>query len=46
MAMDRIQRRIERLLDQVEEAAEQEDWEAVHWLSRQVSRWAHRTPTS
>ncbi len=36
MAMDRIQRRIERLLDEDEEAADQEDWEAVRRLSRQV----------
>ena len=36
MATERIQRRIDRLLDQVEEAADQEDWEAVRRLSRQV----------
>ena len=36
MATERIQRRIDRLLDQVEEAAAQEDWEAVRRLSRQV----------
>ena len=29
VATERIQRRIERLMDQVEEAADQEDWEAV-----------------
>ena len=36
MATERIQRRIDRLLDQVEEAADREDWEAVQRLSRQV----------
>ena len=36
MATERIQRRKDRLLDHVEEAADQEDWEAVRMLSRQV----------
>ena len=36
MTSERIQRRIERLLDQVEEAANQEKWEAVCRLSRQI----------
>ena len=36
MATERIQRRIERLLDQVEEAADREDWENVHGLAQQV----------
>ena len=36
MATERIQRRIDRLLDQVEEAADQEDWEAVRRLAQQV----------
>ncbi len=50
MATERIQRRIDRLLDQVEEAADQEDWEAVQRLSRQVLTLdpdnAGRGPTS
>ena len=33
VATERIQRRIDRLLDQVEEAVDQEDWEAVRRLS-------------
>ena len=36
MATERIQRRIDRLLDQVEEAADQEDWEIVRRLTQQV----------
>ena len=36
MATERIQRRIERLLDQVEEAADQGDWETVRSLAQQV----------
>ena len=36
MTNERINRRIERLLDQLEEAADIEDWETVQRLSRQV----------
>ncbi|MFP6565664.1 MAG: serine/threonine-protein kinase [Dehalococcoidia bacterium] len=36
MTTERVKRRIERLLDQVEEAADIENWEAVQRLSRQV----------
>ena len=36
MVSERMKRRIDRLLDQVEEAADQEEWESVHRLSRQV----------
>ena len=36
MATERLQRRIERLLDEVEEAADQQDWDTVHRLARQV----------
>ena len=36
MATERIQRRIDRLLDQVEEAADREDWENVRGLAGQV----------
>ena len=36
MTTERIKRRIERLLDQVEEAADAEDWETVQRLSLQV----------
>ena len=36
MTTERIKRRIERLLDQIEEAADIEDWETVQRLSRQV----------
>ena len=36
MPSDRIQRRIERLLDEAEEAADQRNWEEVGRLSRQV----------
>ena len=34
MTNERINRRIERLLDQLEEAADIEDWETVQRLSR------------
>ena len=44
MATERIQRRIESFLGQVEEAADQEDWEAVRRRSRQVL--AHRGPAT
>ena len=36
MTTERIKRRIERLLDQLEEAADIEDWETVQRPSRQV----------
>ena len=36
MTTERINRRIERLLDQLEEATDIEDWETVQRLSRQV----------
>ena len=36
MATERLQRRIERLLDQVEEATDQQDWDTVLRLARQV----------
>ena len=38
MASERIQRRIERLLDQVEEAMDQLDWESVREYSQAVLR--------
>ena len=36
MASDRFQRRIDRLLDQVEEAADQRNWQNVHQLAQDV----------
>ena len=36
MASDRIQRRIERLLDTLEEAADQRDWARVRLLAEDV----------
>ena len=36
MASERIQRRIDRLLDQIEEAADQRDWENVRALAMEV----------
>ncbi|MCH7801269.1 MAG: hypothetical protein IIC24_06960, partial [Chloroflexi bacterium] len=36
MPSERIQRRIDRLLDQIEESADQEDWETTLRLSEQV----------
>ena len=36
MASDRFQRRIDRLLDQVEEAADQRNWERVRQLAEDV----------
>ncbi len=36
MASDRFQRRIDRLSDQVEEAADQRDWERVRQLAEDV----------
>ena len=38
MVSERIQRRIDRLLDQIEEAADQRDWQAVHQLAQDVLR--------
>ena len=38
MESERIQRRIDRLLDQIEEAADQRDWEAVKQLADDVLR--------
>ena len=38
MASDRVQRRIERLLDQVEEAIDQLDWEEVRGRDQAVLR--------
>ena len=36
MASERIQRRIERLLDQIDEAESQGNWESVRTLSQDV----------
>jgi regulator of sirC expression with transglutaminase-like and TPR domain len=36
LPIERIQRRIDRLLDQIEAAADQEDWETTLRLSEQV----------
>ena len=38
MASDRIQRRIERLLDQIEESMDQLDWESVREYAQAVLR--------
>ncbi len=38
MVSERIQRRIDRLLDQIEEAADQRDWQAVLQLAQDVLR--------
>ena len=38
MASERFQRRIERLLDQIEEAMDQLDWESVREYARAVLR--------
>jgi phage-related protein len=38
MASERIQRRIERLLDQIEEAADRRDWPGVNRLAEDVRR--------
>ncbi|MFQ6030766.1 MAG: serine/threonine-protein kinase, partial [Dehalococcoidia bacterium] len=40
MASERIQRRIERLLDQIEAEADQRNWEEVHQLARQILGFA------
>lgn len=37
-ASERVQKRIDRLLDQIEEAADQRDWSAVHQLAEDVLR--------
>ena len=44
MATDRIQRRIERLLDQIEEAADQQDWERERVLAEEVLALDPDTP--
>jgi len=36
MTTERIKRRIDRLLDQVEEAADSKNWQEVHDLSRET----------
>ncbi len=36
MASERVQRRIERLLDQIEEAADQQNWERERILAEEV----------
>ena len=36
MASDRFQRRIDRLMDQIEEAADQRDWQRVREFSNDV----------
>ena len=36
MPSERIQRRIDRLLDQIEEVADQRDWQSVHQLAQDV----------
>ena len=36
VASDRFQRRIDRLMDQIEEAADQRDWQRVRELSKDV----------
>ena len=38
MASDRIQRRIERLFDQIEQEADQQNWQLVRDLSDEVLR--------
>ena len=38
MTSERIQRRVDRLLDQIEEAADQRDWQGVHQLAQDVLR--------
>ncbi len=40
MASDRIQRRIERLLDQIEQEADQRNWQLVLDLAQEVLRFA------
>ena len=36
MASERVQRRIERLLDQIEQEADQQNWQSVHDLCDEV----------
>ncbi len=36
MASERLQRRIERLLDQIEQEADQQNWQVVHDLADEV----------
>ena len=36
MASERVQRRVDRLLDQIEEAIEQRDWSHVRELAQDV----------
>ncbi|MCZ6671946.1 MAG: hypothetical protein O7C75_03305, partial [Verrucomicrobia bacterium] len=38
MTSERIQRRVDRLLDQIEEAADQRDWQGVRQLAQDVLR--------
>ena len=40
MVSDRIQRRIERLLDQIEQEADQQSWQRVRDLAKEVLRFA------
>ena len=40
MASDRIQRRVERLLDQIEQEADQRNWQLVLELAQEVLRFA------
>ncbi|MCI0825634.1 MAG: serine/threonine-protein kinase PknK, partial [Chloroflexi bacterium] len=40
MASERIQRRVERLLDQIEQEADQQNWERVLDLAKEVLRFA------
>ena len=40
MASDRIQRRVERLLDQIEQEADQLNWQRVLGLAKEVLRFA------
>ncbi len=40
MASDRIQRRIERLLDQIEQEADQRDWQLVRDLAEEALGFA------
>ena len=40
MASDRIQRRIDRLLDQAEEAADQSNWDRVRELAENILNFA------
>ena len=40
MASDRIQRRIERLLDQIEQEADQQNWQRVRDLAAEALEFA------